>query len=730
MKYFRQLLRQPLKFIAGVIVVSLAVSILCVCLGQSIAADKTEATLEYHFTTIALPTTKYNYSESYFTDFEGNKIPYLSWSQTLPEEIVDWIENTIQTRTDLVETLAAPGLASAFIHELAPDNLTQHIYHYPYNGEQESTAPHKLEAKPTYSCAMLEIELEEIGEPVGVIFKGVLEDGTEMSITTEVSVELVGTVKSVISLEEGYDDPTGRTIYLTLVLPDMASLDVLQLEPGERYLVYGSDYLDGDWALRGHISKSLSSKLGTNVNLEELDANSIHFYTEVELELLAQISPNTGYYATYTYDGCSVDVWEWQMKNQDAVFLTARDETLLGAYERIEYSDGSGSYPSINWEHWITDENGSMVQVTQEEYSEQYSIPTIAHLEGSVEDFLQSENGRLWASQLDLMEVNFHAFPVIGVDKLGYVADFARETARIVEGRDFTQEELTNGAKVCIISETLAAANGLNVGDTILPQFYNYDWNSPYQGFISESEGVVNPSAYAYTPNTEFAGDAESYVIIGLYRQDNAWGDVSENLYSFTPNTIFVPHASVSSDMDYGNQAFFQTLILKNGMIEEFRILVNEAGYEDLYVYYDQEYTTISDSLENYREVAQRAMQVGAIVYGIILVLFLFLFPGSQRKVLSTMNAMGTHRRHKVAQVVMTSAGILVPGAVIGTLAGMLLWQRVINALAESVGTAVTLEMDIVTLITVALGQLALALILTVLLALPMTRDKGIAKRM
>lgn len=89
MKYFRQLLRQPLKFIAGVIVVSLAVSILCVCLGQSIAADKTEATLEYHFTTIALPTTKYNYSESFFTDFEGNKIPYLRWSQTLPEELAE-----------------------------------------------------------------------------------------------------------------------------------------------------------------------------------------------------------------------------------------------------------------------------------------------------------------------------------------------------------------------------------------------------------------------------------------------------------------------------------------------------------------------------------------------------------------------------------------------------------------------------------------------------------------
>lgn len=195
------------------------------------------------------------------------------------------------------------------------------------------------------------------------------------------------------------------------------------------------------------------------------------------------------------------------------------------------------------------------------------------------------------------MRVNYQTFPVIGVDKLGYVADFARETARIVEGRDFTQEELTSGAKLCIISETLAAANGLTVGDTISPRFYNYDWNSPYQGFVSKGEGVVNHSAYVYTTQTEFSGEAESYVIIGLYRQDNAWGDVSENLYSFTPNTVFVPRASVSSDMDYGNQAFFQTLVLRNGAIQEFRALVDEAGYTDLFVYYDQEYTTISDSL-------------------------------------------------------------------------------------------------------------------------------------
>lgn len=123
-------------------------------------------------------------------------------------------------------------------------------------------------------------------------------------------------------------------------------------------------------------------------------------------------------------------------------------------------------------------------------------------------------------------------------------------------------------------------------------------------------------------------------------------------------------------------------------------------------------------------------MQIGFVVYGVILVLFLLFFPGGQRKVLSTMKALGTHRKFKIAQVVVTSVGILVPGTVIGTVAGMLLWQRVISALAKSVGAAVTLEMDIVTLVMVALGQLTLAFVLTALLAFPMTRDRGIAKRM
>ena len=53
MRSVRQLLRQPAKLVFGIVLIAIAASVLVVCLGQSIAAGRTEQQLEYDFTTIA-----------------------------------------------------------------------------------------------------------------------------------------------------------------------------------------------------------------------------------------------------------------------------------------------------------------------------------------------------------------------------------------------------------------------------------------------------------------------------------------------------------------------------------------------------------------------------------------------------------------------------------------------------------------------------------------------------
>ncbi len=730
MKIVRQLLRRPTKFIAGLLVISIAVAVLSVCLGQAIAADKTEATMERHFTTIALMTHAHRYEEREVALPNGEVIKYSSFVEQVPSEIVNLIDTITKERPDLVQTVANHGLASAYIPALTPDNYCNYQYQNPLTGSTEGRTPHKQQTDSPYADAMLEITVDSIEITFHSIENGVKEDGTAVSLELGVSATVTGKIESVLSLESSWESPIGKTAILSLEMPTMEDFENLNLEVGGRYIVSGTNYEDGKWKLQGDIARELSYK-GVVADSQEVDINRIRYLEYPGDPVFETHIPMVGIYEHYEtshpdYQKGLVPLTQQDMLLCNAITMDVKDRFTDGEYAYIRHE--SGGYPTMDYTRYLTDENGNKLQITEEEYLERYQVPLIARLDGTVEAFLTSKEGALWQGQLECMQINYRTYPIIGVEKLGYIADFSRENARIVAGRDFTAEELANGAKVCILSETLAAANGLDLGDTIHPQFYNYDHDDPNQAFLSDGVGVIDPWAYRYTKNTQWAG-TEEYTIVGLYRQNNAWGDVSENLYSFTPDTIFVPRSSVASDMDYANQGFFQTLVLQNGAVEAFRALFDDAGYEGLFVYYDQEYTTVVDTLMNYREVAQKAMIVGMVVYAVILLLFLLLFPGSQGKTLTVMTALGAKRGQKIWQVWIGSVGILLPGSLIGAVLGMLLWETVISRLAGSIGESVTLEMEPSVLLGIAAAQLALALLLTLLLALPMSRNRGISKR-
>lgn len=721
MKTIRQWIRQPTRFAAGVLIVAIAVAVLSVCLGQAVAADQTQAAMERHFTTVALQTLKHRYEDRWVDTVEG-KIQYRAFLQEVPQEIKDLIGTLTREHPELVKTVANPGLASAYIPALTPDNPCGHQYHYPRVGLGEAIDAHEQEADCPYAGAMLEITAESVEVTFHSFIDGVREDGTPVSMESSVSVTVTGKIESVLSLEEGWEDPTGRRAVLNLSLQSMADLEAMDLEVGGRYLVSGTNYEDGNWKLKGEIARRLKED-GVEVDWWQIDTDRIRPATEQEQQRYGTAIPVV---AVYEHSGKTVTFSEQFFAWHDAVTMDVIDRFTDGAYAYIRHE--TGGYPTMDYTRYLTDANGNRVQITEAQWLERYELPLIARLDGTAAEFLAGEEGQLWQRQLAHMQIDYHAFPVIGVEKLGHIADFSRENARIVAGRDFTEEELRGGSKVCILSQTLAAANGISVGDTLRPRFYNYDHDDPNQVYISEGRGVINPWAYRFTNTTPWAA-AEEYTVIGLYRQDNAWGDVSENLYAFTPNTIFVPHASVASDMDYGDQGFFQTLVLQNGAVGQFRALVEEAGYEGLFAYYDQGYTAIVGSLANYRQVARKAVTVGLGVYAGILLLFLLLFPGSQGKTLATMTALGARRGQRAAQVLASGAGILLPGSLIGAITGMLLWGNVVARMAQSADAVVTLKMDPWVLIGITLAQLAIALALTALLALPMSRNRGIQKR-
>lgn len=655
MGVLKYVFRRPVVTAIGILMVMLAVVSLCITIGQVSAAAYTEQVLNDNFSSCALVTVKYQSS--------GN-------GENFQENFESWIEQMAQEHPELVEAVSNAGLASAYIPRLTIDNHTQHDYHILYATELTAWS---LQPKPRgtpYSCAMLEIVLEEIGEPAPYT-------SANADAPWYVSVSLVGTVTAVVGLEEGYQDPTGFTAFITLKLPSVESLEEYGLVIGERYLIYGMDYYDRDWQRREWIEE------------------------DSRIESVTSLKPRS-------------------------LTITVENKGIMPQVNYLTAEDGT-QYPELITERSYVDENGETVECTMEEYAQRYTVPTMAHLTGTVEEFLTSEDGALWREALEQIEINCHGFPVIGVEKLSYIAGCVQEKLRIVEGRDFTQEELDSGAKVCIISQSLAEKNGISLGDTISLQYYLYDWSSPYQKYIHDGYGVNDPSAYFYTFTTDMT-EEETYTVVGLYRYAEEWGYDGDNIYSITPNTIFAPKTSVTGSMDYAGETSFRTLVLKNGEILNFQQMVADAGYDGLFIYYDQGYSDIADSVTEYMATVGKAAKIGLAAFGVLMGLYLLLFPGQQRKEITIMRSLGAPRRTRGWRIFASSLCILIPGSVLGVAVSIGCWGQIEKMLQVS-ERIVPVEIDAVQLLLAAAAQLAAACAAVLVIALWMTRERKLGRR-
>ena len=638
----RQIFRNSARCVAGILLLAFAVAALCIGVGQQKAALSAEKSVGELYTTVALPVPNL---QTHWISGGMTKFQYTSKLLTQEQQdIIDWL---LAENNPLVKTVSNTGLASAYIPQLQPDLYTNHDYKYSY---VRSDALHPADDGAPYCCAMLEVELEEVSERVKSTvdaYKVGLHLTTGKTakwaeeLKTYYSVVVAGKIKSVVGLQPDLPDPTGYTAKLILMLPNEEALSALQLQIGERYLVYGMDYYDLDWD------------------------NSLDRY--------------------------------WNKLSVRSITFTMKDYSALS------------------------------------DCGKQYSVPTIAHLEGKVEDFLASAEGQPWQKALDAIAINNQCFPILGVDNLNYIADFIRQKARISQGRDFTAEELSDGTKVCILSESLAEANGIAVGDTITLRYYEYDYDSPYQTFLLENPmaaGIQSPAAIYYTATTPFVNEGASYTVVGLYR-NNGWEDPENNIYSFTPNTVFVPKASVSGTMDYADQGLFRTIVLENGSMAAFRSATEAAGYGNLFTYYDQGYSEVQGQMTNFRDMANKAVITGIVLAGAMFLIYLLLLPMQQKKTLYTMTSLGASPFHKLRHVLSCVLVHMTPGAVIGFALSQLLWQQVSDKLitASEVTVALTLEVESSLMAATAAMVSVLVLLLSAVLSMPWIWNTAPMKR-
>ncbi len=669
----KQLFRKPFKTLLGILLVLLATAMLCVSLSQFVSIIWTRDSVESQYATIALPTNRYKITT---IDGEDGRTT-VSYSSVQPWEVQDLLSKLPEKLPEAVLPAEYHGLITAFCGAMSPLNWAEYYNESAYTGNADGTS---VISEYPYTCTMIAFKATEVSDPY--CYGGwdiPLETITELPDISEIpisdqgmAVDIIGTVEKAYLLHKGFDDPTGYTIRLTVRCETEDMLSKLDLREGERYLAYGMDYTDWNWVLRQGIGSLAAGAY------ERFSWDNIRMLTQEEIDSLPANDPDEMEKHGWTEKVIAVYS---EPDSEKATYLTQSDLDKVKSCSLTVVCSPCVFAASRGGEIERFDEStGSFYTITNEEFNSMYARAGIARLNGSVEQFLESEENAIWRETADVIEINNHAFPVIATDNLMSIAPFGLQEAFISDGQAFTKNDYENGSAVCLISETLAARSSLNVGDNIKIKFYEAD---EYLPGAFPSLKSANPGASFFSTYKGFSSDGIEFKIVGLYRQKQEWSD---GPYAFTPNTIFVPKASVVGQTTTNDSGIFYSLLLKNGAQEKVEAYLAENGYEGLLAYYDQGYSDISDNLTKFFSTSVKILLVGIVGWIVFLIVFLFMFPAQQKTEAERMWTLGAPRFLVIRNYIANGIGVALPGIVVGGALSFVLVQIVLQKLSEQAG--------------------------------------------
>ena len=344
----------------------------------------------------------------------------------------------------------------------------------------------------------------------------------------------------------------------------------------------------------------------------------------------------------------------------------------------------------------------------------------MARLDGTVEEFLEDPANEEWKRIIETNRLAQSCVPILGTDNLESMYLFTNSQASILEGRFFSQEEYDSGAKVCILSSTLAEASGIQVGDTIpISQFWCVDESkgmTDYSTDLSATDGKLNnPTVGHVGADTEFITRDETFTVVGIYRQRNEWNIGS---YDLTPNTVFIPKKAQIpggfggftrvEDVRYINEAgeeidttravqgatwgVYLSVKLKNGMADDFREAIAGTKLEGQFIITDQGYSSILDSIRSVSQSARSLFAMVAAGWVLLVVLYILLYQGSQRRNLGIMRSLGATPRETGRYLWGSGMTVAAMGVTFGTAVSAGVMGFVQQLLYDAATTTVTLS--------------------------------------
>lgn len=659
MNPLHQLTRRPVKAAFGVLLLALAGAILCLSGGQYWAAAQTRAAVERTYTTVAVITGLGSSEET------AGSMNAESLRQDSAFGAAIFFQEPEQQSWDIIRSRPTVGMVSGYSPCLKPAISL-------YTGHRSSDAP--------YEYSIVEIRADAVTEVVNDWFG---ESGCA-------SWQLDGQVLGIYGLNDAFRDPSGQRASVTLcqVYDDPAKL--LHPEAGKRYLLLSHSYGDSEWSLRQNVADWVFMETNVQSDPWSLDilGNLIRYDQRA--------NPDGTKYCRLAHDGEFTD-------DADGFVELAPDELI--------YSDPATGVEVTNIDpddfgrfsfavDALKDTGEIMVEDPQQpgnwrpetvDYT-QYNLPSIQELPDGVTAQEVIDSTSSWRMAMESIQTNNHSVPVLAVDSVEGMLEFASGRTQITQGRSISQEEYHDGAAVCLISETLARESGLNVGDTLPLSLYEKEKN-----LMPTTVGDSDPTASYYLPQRGFQQETE-YTVIGLYRQSSEWG---KTVASFTPNSVLTPKESVTCAMETGGSAIeaspsglWGTMILKNGTAGQMEARLKENNLAGTVTYYDQGYSEIVESLDGFSRVSRTVLWVGLALWVVVLAAYCVLFPLQEGKTALRMWTLGTVKRDITGSIWLSSAAVAVIGTVIALAVSIPGMSWAIGKLQELTGSELTMSVS------------------------------------
>ena len=681
-----QLTRRPVKAAFGALLLALAGVILALSGGQFWAAVQTRAAVERTYTTVAVITGLGSSEET------ADSMNAESLRQSSATGAAIFFQAPEQQSWDIIRSRPTVGMVSGYSPCLKPAISL-------YTGHSSSDAPYKYSIVEIRVDAVTEVNNDWFGE------------------SGSANWQLDGQVLGIYGLNDAFRDPSGQRASVSLHQEYDDPAELLHPEAGKRYLLLSHSYTDDEWSLRRNVADWVFME--TNVQLDPWSLD---------------ISGNL-----IRYDQRKNQSEHWYHTAGDAA-----EEPVEFAPEELLYRDPATGVEVTNIDpddfgrfsfavDALKDTGEIMVEDPQQpgnwrpetvDYT-QYNLPSIQELPDGVTAQEVIDSTSSWRMAMESIQTNNHSVPVLAVDSVEGMLEFASGRTQITQGRSISQEEYRDGAAVCLISETLARESGLDVGDVLPLSLYEKEKN-----LVPTMVGDSDPTAYYYLPQRGFQQETE-YTVIGLYRQSSEWG---KTVASFTPNSVLTPKKSVTCAMETGSSAIeaspsglWGTMILKNGTAGQMESRLAENGLGGTVTYYDQGYSDIVESLDGYTRVSRTVLCVGLALWAVVLAAYCVLLPMQEGKTALRMWTLGAKRRDIAGQIWTPSALMAAAGTVIAlavSIPGMSWATDKIQALTGS-----DLTLTVSTGQTVALCAVALAIALAVIALVSVsTARRGIRK--